>query len=282
MSYVRWTVIAILALAGLAPCVASDGSGVVPLRAAVEVKPGVLWLSDLLPDDAPASLQKAGAAIEICRTPQPGSVRILEAQQIGRRLRQQPDIFRQLIVPPRISVRAAGWPMREETVRGAIAKLLREQGGGNELPDGAKLQWAETFAATVDHPLLEATGLAWDERQQDLQVRLRCLSRRSCGSFLVRVILTSAISQQWHDNLSAGPGTGAGQPQSASGALGQALAEPGKPATLVLDNRSMRISLRVICLQRGSLHQQIRVFDARSRRVFRAEVVGAGRLHATL
>jgi flagella basal body P-ring formation protein FlgA len=38
----------------------------------------------------------------------------------------------------------------------------------------------------------------------------------------------------------------------------------------------------VICLQPGVLNQQIRVFEAQSRRVFHAEVVGAGLLHSTL
>ena len=59
------------------------------------------------------------------------------------------------------------------------------------------------------------------------------------------------------------------------------LAEKWKPATLVLDGGSVRISVRVICLQQGVLNQQIRVIEERSRRVFHAEVVGAGRLRAS-
>lgn len=65
-------------------------------------------------------------------------------------------------------------------------------------------------------------------------------------------------------------------------ASGATLAEKGKPATLILDSGTMRISVRVICLQAGALNQEIRVLDARTRHVFHAEVVGAGLLHAAL
>jgi hypothetical protein len=70
--------------------------------------------------------------------------------------------------------------------------------------------------------------------------------------------------------------------QSTATTSGIVLAEKGKPATLILDDGSMRISVRVICLQPGVLNQRIRVFEAQSRRVFHAEVVGAGLLHSTL
>ena len=287
MSYVRLMVSWMLALVLLPPCVAFAGNYTVPLRAAVDLQPGmvkqnVVWLSDLLPSDAPVGLRRSSAAIEICRAPQWGTVRILEADEIGRRLAQRPDLLSQLLVPPRISVRTEGWPIREESVRDAVSKYLRQQGMSNDFPHEAKVQWPEGFATAVDHPLLQPTALAWDERRQSLQVRVRCANRSSCGSFMVNVILPAELRQQWRENLSTGTGSPADEPQAAAATAGAVLAEKGKPATLIFDQMGMRISLRVICLQGGMLSQQIRVFDAQSRRVFRAEVVGAGLLHATL
>jgi flagellar basal body P-ring formation chaperone FlgA len=259
---------------------ASDGSRVVPLRAVVEVKPGEVWLSDFLPSDAPAGLRRAAAAIEICRAPQPGSVRVLEAGQIEGRLGQRAAEFRQLLVPARVTVRAVGWPIAEESVRHAISKFLREQDGKSDLPAVSKIEWPEEFTATAEYPSLQAIGMEWDERQHSAQFRLRCSDRISCGSFMVHVPLPPEFSQQWHESLRA---ESAPDPQPPSpGTPGTILAERGKAATLIFDAGNVRISLRVICLERGELNQQIRVFNVQSRRVFRAEVVGVGLLRATL
>ena len=65
-------------------------------------------------------------------------------------------------------------------------------------------------------------------------------------------------------------------------AAGRALTQPGDSATLILENDGIRISLAVVCLQRGFLRQEIRVRDAAGQRVYRAEVVGAGLLRAPL
>jgi hypothetical protein len=282
VSCVRLTVVAMLALVSFSTGVASDENRGVQLRFAVEVQHSVVWLSDILPPDAPAGLRKAGAAIAICRAPQPGSVRILEASLIERRLAQQPEVLRRLRVPSRVRVQSVGWPIREESVRGAISKYLRDQGWKNDLPEEAKLQWLEGFASSVEHPALEVAGAEWDEDRQSVEARLRCSHRLSCGSFLVHVMLPRELSRQWREKLGSGAVFGADQPPFAGVATGPVLAEKGKPATLIFDAGNMQISLPVICLQEGVLNQHIRVFNAQSRRVFRAEVVGAGLLRASL
>jgi hypothetical protein len=278
----------LLAAIPLVWCARKEGADrnepAVQLRDAVEVKRNRVWLSDLLPPDAPSPLQKASAAIELCQAPQPGSARVLDAEQITVKLAGQPEVLRQLAIPPRITVRYSGWPIAEETVRMAISKFLREQGWRRDLPDAARLEWLRPLSATEKPPTLQVMGLNWDNRQQSIQVRLRCSTRASCGSFLVHVVLPPPLGDEWRDRLGSGIGLNsprAGQSAAATGDSA-ALAEKGKPATLILDGGSVRISVRVICLQRGVLNQQIRVFDARSRHVFHAEVVGAGLLHATL
>jgi Chaperone for flagella basal body P-ring formation len=268
----------------------------VRLRDSMEVRRSRVWLSDLLPPDAPPAIQKASAAIELCPAPQPGSARVFDAAQIASRLVGRPEVLRQLAIPPRITIRYSGWPIAEAAVRIAISKFLREPGllepsllepgpkQTRDLPDAARLEWLPPLAATEESPTLQVIGMEWDNRQESLQVRLRCLARASCGSFLVHVVLPAPLGQEWRNRLGSGAALispPAGQP-AATTAPGAALAERGKAATLVLDDGNMRISVRVICLQAGVLNQQIRVFDAKSRHVFHAEVVGAGLLHAAL
>jgi hypothetical protein len=288
----------LLAATPLAWCVRNEATDRdkpgVQLRDAVEVKRNRVWLSDLLPADAPSAMQKAGAAIELCPAPLPGSARILDAEQITSKLVRQPEVLRQLVIPPRITIRYAGWPIAEKTIRIGISKFLcerypqqpspREKERLCNLPDGARLEGLQPFAAREEHPNLQVIGLDWDTRQQSVQVRLRCSTQASCGSFLVHVVLPASMGDEWRARLGWAIGLNsptAGQPAPAT-TSGIVLAERGKPATLILDDGSMRISVRVICLQPGVLNQQIRVFEAQSRRVFHAEVVGAGLLHSTL
>ncbi len=265
-------------------CAGNDGAKIrqpaVRLRDAVEVKRDRVWLSDLLPADAPSALQKSASTIELCHAPQPGSARTLDAGQIAIKLAAQPEVFSQLAIPPRIMVRYSGWPIAEEAVRRAISNFLHAQRWRRDLPDAARLEW-ERPAAIEQHPALQVMGLDWDNRQQSVQVRLRCSKRASCGSFLAHVFFPAPLDEEWRKQLASGSGLNSpsGEPATATGAV---LAERGKPATLILDDGNIRISVRVICLQAGALNQQIRVFEAHGRHVFHAEVVGAGLLHASL
>jgi len=262
---------------------------VVQLRDAVEVKRSWVLLTDLLPPDAPSAIRKALGSVELCSTPQPGSARVLNSEQTAARLAGQPDLLRRLAIPARITVRYAGWPIAEDRVRLAISQFLRQQslhehGGISDLPDEARLEWARPLSATEENPRLEVLGLDWDNRQQSLQVRLRCSIRASCGSFLAHVVLPAPLAERWRQQLGLGGDSNSPKDsqQAADGGKGAVLAEKGKPATLIVDNGSMRISVRVICLQPGVLNQKIRVFEAQSRRVFHADVVAEGLLHANL
>jgi hypothetical protein len=256
---------------------------VVHLRDAVEVRGTRVWLADLLPSEAPSDMQKVSVAIELCEAPQPGSARILDAEQVAIKLAANAGVLRQLVIPSRIAIRSSGWPIAEATVRVAISKFFRQQGWKSDLPDAARLEWLRPFSATEKPPALQVMALDWDNRQQSVQVRLRCATRAACGSFLVHVVAPAPLGDAWRDWLESGIDMNSPSGQPAADARDSVvLAERGKPATLILDDGGMRISLRVICLQPGVLNQQIRVFDQKTRHVFRAQVVGAGVLHSSL
>lgn len=251
----------------------------VQLRDAVQVEGKQVWLSDLLPADAPPALQKSGAAIALCQSPQPGSTRVLDAGQISNKLAGQPQLLRWLAIPSRVTVRYSGWPIAEGQIRMAISRFLRERWNA-DLAAAAQLRWPERLAATEKNFVLQVTNADWDNRQHSVQLRLRCSARKSCGSFLVHIFWPGSLEDEWRNRLE--PGLSPSPDDASLIASGPALAEKGKPATLILDSNHMRISVRVICLQAGTLNQEIRVLDARTRHIFHAEVVGAGLVHSAL
>lgn len=276
----------LLTMFSVTSCVAIERASrklpAVPLRDTAWANGKKVRVSDLLPEDAPAALQKAAAEIELCQSPLPGSMRVLEAGQITNKLAGRPELLRQLAIPPRVTVRYSGWAIAEGEMRKTVSKFLCERWNA-DLPEATPLEWPPMLASAEKDSALQVMGASWDDRQQSIELRLRCARRAACGSFLVHVILPAALSEEWHNRIAPGNNPNlSGHVDSSLIASGAALAEKGKPATLILDSSNMRISVRVTCLQAGALNQEIRVFDARTRHVFHAEVVGAGLVHAAL
>jgi hypothetical protein len=111
-----------------------------------------------------------------------------------------------------------------------------------------------------------------DSFRHALEVRLRCVQRAACSSFLVYLHLSQPVIAEWRPESLA----------ERDRVSAEFLTQPGKFATLVLSDRAMRISMPVICLERGIQGQQIRVMDSASHRVFRAEVQSTGLVVAQL
>lgn len=273
------------------------------LRSTVEVTSGVLTLSDLLPDDAGARLRAAAGTIELGHAPQPGRQRVLESGQITRGLAARPALLRQLSVPARITVRRAGWPISRAAVEKAVARFLpADYGEKNRGLDAAALLWNGEISGAED-AAIEATAAHWDVQQKALAVHMRCVEPSLCGSFLVLVrgvkpglVETGGPRTSSHHPFyrpsdhpsSVHPSYLRGESQRPSEVAersrfprsGRTLAEAGKPAKLLVEGDGFRISMPVICLQRGRMGQTIRALDAAGHHVFWAEVIGAGRLQA--
>ncbi len=266
-----------------------SGTPQIELREDVEINQETISLADLLPSDASLALRTASSAIELGSAPQPGSLRVWQAPQLMRKLVGQSALLSQILLPATITVRRAGWPIPRPAIASAINGFLQQQGWrGSNLPDAHALAWTDA-AALVENPALEVTAFEWDPRQPALQLQLRCVKRSDCGSFLVRAAIpypppTAPPRTSTPEKLSSSPGArpGLAGASVSEPATGRALAQPGDSATLILENDGIRISLAVVCLQRGFLRQEIRVRDAAGQRVYRAEVVGAGLLRAPL
>jgi Chaperone for flagella basal body P-ring formation len=275
----RWKLLLAAGLVLSAPWAASQG---VALPETAEVSGGTIRLSDLLPPTAPLALRQASAAIELGRSPQPGSVRVLEAAQIAQALTKQPGLLRQLTIPDRIVIRRLGWTVQREAIREAIRRFLGDRSDHRELPERA-LQSPGDITAREENPALEVAGIVRDVRGRGLECRFRCVQRALCPSFVARLLDPEPLSLDRSEVHSSTSSLTSWLPSPvAAKEAGPILAEAGKKAMLLLDDGKMSISLQVVCLERGRLLQNIRVLDASSHRVLQAEVVGPGKLHGSL
>jgi hypothetical protein len=250
------------------------------LRDTVEIKHGTILLADLLPPNAPMTVRKASASVELGRAPQPGSVRILQAEQIIAALKTRPDLLSEVMPPAIVTIRAIGWPISAADVGQAISEFVRMHGSAAALPQAVRWDLPEFLTARKERVQLQVTRMQWDASERGLEARLRCVDRSSCADFVVRAIWPDF--EQWPHDPGRLISSSALPENNAPSQGGRLILRTGNPATLILDDPDLRISLPVVCLEKGVLNQRIRVLDKQSRRVFLAEIVGDHLLHASL
>jgi len=143
----------------------------------------------------------------------------------------------------------------------------------------AQVKFLSQVTALGPNSGLEVINLAkWSDNR--LRVELRCHDRGVCLPFYVFV-----------------QGGTAALPDAASVLLGgsalprrdifriprkQILMRNGDHATLMFEDRTVRITMPVICLENGDRGQTIRVTSTDRKQFFKAEIVGSGLLKVTL
>jgi hypothetical protein len=268
-SRLKWILLAALPLSSA--CAAGQTAVLLQLAS---VSRESIRLSDLLPPQASARMRQAGEKIELGKTPQCHTARIFEPSEIEKRTATWPEL-KGMSVPGPVSVERACFPIRREEVERAISEFPR----GKEIALGEPfLRWSETMYASLEKPALEVEQALADPVQPALQIRLRCVERAACSSFLVSVATTGGAHLSSARYTSVAPATTAARQRQ----KGATLVESGQRVILVFEDPPMRMQLPVICLQRGGLGEQVRAMDPASHRVFRAEVTGAGTLRAYL
>jgi hypothetical protein len=264
----KWMLV--LGLALLQPVVAraAEPGAVKPreiaLREVVEVQEETIRLSHLLPSDAPIRLRQLAVAVELGRSPQPGSVRVLEASQIIDALHAWPELWHGFSIPDRVLIRRVGWTIQRTAVEAAILKFLGRSGAAKLLD----AKWQEsTITAREENPAVEVLGMRRALREKGYELRLRCVARAACNSFVVHLYANPDSFSVTHA-------------QSSTPGATPWLAQSGKKAMLRLEGDAMSIVLPVICLERGELGENIRVLDISRHRVLHAQIVGPGVLQA--
>jgi hypothetical protein len=248
------------------------------LRDSVEVSGAAVLLSDLLPADTPSQMREISTKIELCRAPQPGTLRTLRQDQILAAMRSHSDLLPTITVPSKVLVRSGGWTISEGCVRNAISEFLRKKQNSASL-ENAAIILPEFLAATEPNYQLEVTRIRTGLFKPEVEAEVRCVSRQSCGAFLVR--LTSPNNEASQLNLARTISSPADKEKLPDNRQPRLVAQ-GKPATLILEDSTTRISLPVICLASGGLNERVRVIDKRSRKIYAAEVVGDQLLRANL
>ncbi len=245
------------------------------LRDMVEVTHDEITLRDLLPTQAPMRIQQETSKLILGRSPNFGSTRVIDANQIKRAL-PSAELQRQLIVPDRALVRRIGFPVQRGQIALAVQSYVEET-GAKLVWDATGLMWDQEINAFESTPPLRVLGqlnhLAGDPSV--IYFLLGCRKSRSCGDFAVRLQLKQPLVRPSNiGNSLAHPDLEpTGQPITMA---------PGTRAWLILEGDGISLRVRVTCLQRGILGQRVRVLDAVSHRVHQARITGREELHERL
>ena len=182
-------------------------------------------------------------------------------------------------------LRAATSAVSATELAATINRELRRRGSSEaELVSAHDLEFSGTVSVPPGNPL-EVSSISWDVMLRAWQFRLGCQNPASCLPFLVTAHLPASRFPEIRDK-GRHPGKLLGPVEPATSALRIAapratmLVKAGQPARVIVERAGMRITVQVICLERGSQGQLIRVRHRDSRGVFAARVVAAGLLES--
>jgi hypothetical protein len=308
LEIIAWTVA--LALLSL-PCAGQPACARLSVLASAVVPEGKLSLADLLRDgdEGCSQLRMAAARMILGNAPPPGAVRVLEGEEVRGLLQKLSWALQRSALesslPRRIVVRRAGNLASCAEIRKAVTRAL-SQGSPSAAsePEARKPASEQRLLPDMDcgaatriaaGSALEVTKISWDAGLRSWEILVRCLRRSDCVPFLIRVPQTDAEGRR--DVFSASTIPAASPfptPASRSTLLllqkatnlpstaVPALVRPGQAITLVWERAGIRLSLPVICLDRGGAGQWVRARTRNGSRILRAEVMSDELLRASL
>jgi Chaperone for flagella basal body P-ring formation len=278
------------------PCVAETTCSKVAVESSVEVGPGELTLADLLTQGAYPELRQAAAQVHLGNVPRPGSVRVLDGQQVRFLLAGLADGKAQdarkaacMRIPERVVVRRAG----AKKTCAAIAKFLASAAPSDDIAGASRARQENLDCAAArsipETAPLELTRTTRNAALQRWEFALRCARPEDCAPFLVwtreeeksltRLADAQSGSSQRAMQLA---GSHSQTPEEAGSTAAARLVKPGQTAILTWDQAGIRVVLPVTCLDAGGLGQFVRVRLKNAARTLRAEVVGEAILRASL
>lgn len=141
----------------------------------------------------------------------------------------------------------------------------------------AQVKFLSPVSSTVENSDLEVVNVStWVG--DTAKVELRCHDHRACLPFYVLLSHAGTADLRGAHSTATNSRPGTRIPVPAT----QAVIRNGDSATVVFEDTALRITMPVICLESGSRGQKIRVVSTDHKRYFKAEVVQAGLLRATL
>ncbi len=283
----------------------------VALPGEVLVRGQSIYLSDLLPSQVPAVVRDQAQGVLIGVAPQPGSTRILERDTVVKLLGA--EMARELDIPQEIIVRRAARFVTREEVVAAIRRSLGHNGFSDPdlRPDDLRV-FPSRMVSTADAQL-EVRQMDFDDGLKEARF---VMAERGSLPFLVTAELRNGVpvpaseqeippgNKPTLDDVhtkppAANPAAAPQQSRPEDSALGRfsrhagpiefvsdaqrnsvVLVQPGKSATLLVTSGEMQMLLDVNPLERGALHQIVRVKLPETGKILQAKVTGEQRLEA--
>jgi Chaperone for flagella basal body P-ring formation len=271
----------------------------------VEVAAINVWLNDLLAAGSCPEVERAAARHRLGAAPLPGSVRVLEGEEVRGLLqeillRSERTIGKEVLlnVPERVSIRRTGARMSCSDLKGRLfdwwraesRARLRESDMADENEFRALVQnvdcaWAQHLPESAR---LDVTKVEWNSRSRVLEFSLHCADSRDCVPFLIQsrgndTGGSAFASIEDEGSTSWFPASLISYRRNMANATARSpLVKPGEALLLLWDQAGIRVSVPVICLERGGLGDLVRARVKDGTRVLRGEVVSAGTLRAGL
>jgi hypothetical protein len=274
----------------------------------VEVHADSVFLSDLLPAQAPSGVRMPARNILIGSAPRLGTARVFDGVEVAGVLGS--DIASGMSIPPQIVVRRTGRTITREEVVAVIRAALNQSGFSNSDLQPGDLRIFPSVMVSSANAELHVRRMDFDGGLNEARF---LMAERDALPFLVTAQLrnnvpSSGASQQilpghapartefpsaqstsvppQHSleelvGLRSLQGAPLGGALNAARGGGVTLVEPGKSAILHLYSSGMQMSLNVTPLERGALHQTIRVKLPETGKVLQAQVTGVRQLAAT-
>ena len=247
-----------------------------------EVQGKTIRLSDLLPPDAPAELSEIGTRIVLGDAPLPARQRVISKDQMVLELREFPSVRERLELPERLTISSKQRRLSPEEVRTAVETFLAAQGlGAPGVVPQKLLSYPSPVFVTRQDPGLVVKRIEADRVRRQIRFLLWTSSEPQVLPFYVAVDVsaTSAASAPSNQLAAWLEGHGPGVPvyrvkPSSRTTPPSFLVTKGKPAKLVVETGTLRMTALVTPLESGAKGQQIRVKNPDTQRVFKAEVVG--------
>jgi hypothetical protein len=249
------------------------------VKSAVETSGGDVFLSDLLAADACPALARRAARVPLGKTPLAGSARVFSGEELRARLerlkRSDPKLREQALifeVPERVVVRAAGQRASCREIWGIVGSRLGIATGMEQ--SAVECGAAERVRRNVQ---LESTRKSWDATLASWNLVARCRRPEECVPFLVRFPDPAAR------NLGAAVPNPAWRWPHAVSELRpkrELAVRPGQRATLVWEEKGLRLEIPVVCLDGGAKGETVRARVGHSGRTLRAIVMDSGTLRA--
>ena len=243
----------------------------------VVVSGDAIKLSDLLPPSVSDEFRVAALNIDLGRSPQVGSRRVLTASEVLTRLQETPLAHENVVASETTTIERECIPFDRTQLKESISQFIEMAGLANQIElKNENIRLSRDLCAS-GQPFSVASA-RWDSRQQAFAVTLRPAATSHATDTLATVVLPEeSLKVRLRSSsyeVRAHPKTNSVKKTPPPVIM------TGQRATLLFERGPVHLSFPVVCLQSGKPQQIIRVKRIGGYSILSAEVIGAGEVRA--